>query len=91
MAGLLSSLPGVVAALLAVVALIVLCGWAARLLRHGRVPAAVNRRLSIRAALALDPRRRLLLVACDDDEILLLTGGPQDLVIHRVPHPARSA
>jgi flagellar protein FliO/FliZ len=85
MSGLLTSLPGALAALAVVLALIVLSGRAARLIRAGRLPAAGERRLAIRAAMALDPRRRVVLITCDKYEILLLTGGPQDLVIGWLP------
>jgi flagellar protein FliO/FliZ len=74
-----ASLPGIVAALLAVLALAVLVGRALRGTRlGGGVP---GRRPRIAESLALDPRRRLLLVACDDRHLLLLTGGPADLVV----------
>jgi flagellar protein FliO/FliZ len=90
MSGLSANLPGAIAALLAVLALILLSERAVRAVRlmRSRVDgAASGRRLSIRAAVALDPRRRLVLVGCDTHEVLLLTGGNHDLVVGWLPRP----
>ncbi len=53
--------------------------------------AAPGRRLAIRAAVALDPRRRLVLVACDQYEVLVLTGGGQDIVVGWLPRSGDAA
>ena len=67
------------AALAAVLALVLLSGRAASTLLARRPQP--GRRLALREALPLDPRRLLLLVACDGREALLLTGGPTDIVV----------
>ena len=67
------------AALAAVLALVLLSGRVASALLARRPQA--GRRLALREALSLDPRRRLLLVSCDGRDALLLTGGPTDLVV----------
>jgi flagellar protein FliO/FliZ len=82
-----ASLPGALAALLAVLALILLSGRGVRLLRNRGGLAGAGRRIDIRAAVAVDPRRRLVLVACDGHEVLLLTGGGQDLIVGWLPRP----
>ena len=79
MLSLSNSLPGIAAALLAVLALVVLAGRVLRRTRFGG--DTTGRRMRIAETLALDPRRRLTLVACDGQHLLLLTGGPQDLVV----------
>lgn len=81
----LSNLLTAVAALLAVLLLIWLAGRAAR---AGGLAGRPGQRLQLRAALALDGKRRLQLVACDGRELLLLTGGATELVVGWLPSHA---
>lgn len=57
--------------------------------RFARPPGTMLRpgggRLSIRAACALDARRRLVLIACDGREGLLLTGPAGDQFLGWLP------
>ena len=72
-----------VLALIFVVGLISLTGWAIK--RYGFAGARISprnrRRLSLVEALPLDNRRRLLLVRRDGVEHLLLIGGGADLIV----------
>ncbi|GAA0577479.1 flagellar biosynthetic protein FliO [Caenispirillum bisanense] len=80
-------------ALVLVVGLVLLAGWAAR--RFGLAPNAPagrrgrrGRRLGIVEVTALDSRRRLVLVRRDDREHLLLLGPQRDLLIEAgIPAP----
>ena len=79
-----------VAALVFVLGLICLIGWAYR--RYGgqwggRVPAPRERRLAIRESLALDNRHRLVLVSRDGVEHLLVVGLERTVVVEgRIGH-----
>ncbi len=71
-------------ALVFVLALIALAGWAVRRfggLRMGIPARAGNRRLEIVEIAPIDSKRRLVLVKRDDTEHLLLLGITQDLVV----------
>ena len=73
-----------VLALVFVLGLIGLLGWAAR--RYGlggriATPAGGARRLHVVEAVGIDAKHRLVLVRRDGTEHLLLVGGPNDLVI----------
>ncbi len=74
-----------IAALLAVLALVVLAGRAARL--TGLARASAGRRLVVQDTLALDRARRLHVVRCDGRDLLLMTGGGRDLVVGWLPAP----
>ena len=74
--------PGV-AALLAVLALVVLAGRAARL--TGLARPGTGRRLALQDTLALDRVRRLHVVRCDGRDVLLVTGGAADIVVGWLP------
>lgn len=74
------------AALVFVVGLIWLAGWALRFARSA-TGAPIGKRLAVTDSLALGPRRRLLLVRCDGKDLLLLTGGAQDLMLGWLPPP----
>jgi len=66
---------------LAALAAVLLLAWGAAALarRTGLArPSSAQRRLSLEATLALDPRRRLLVVRCDGREGLILTGPAGD-------------
>jgi len=80
------------AALVAVLALIALCGVVARRWGGSALPAARNRRLRIVEVVPVDARRRLLLVRRDGVEHLLLLGPTQDLLVESAitppSHPA---
>ncbi|HZH27255.1 MAG TPA: flagellar biosynthetic protein FliO [Azospirillaceae bacterium] len=80
------------AALVAVLALIALCGLAARRWGGTALPAARNRRVRVVEVVPVDARRRLLLVRRDDVEHLLLLGPTQDLLVEpAIKPPAFSA
>ena len=49
---------------------------------------ARSRPLAIRAALAIDPKRRLLLVSCEDRKAVLLTGPHGDTFLGWFDGPA---
>jgi flagellar protein FliO/FliZ len=70
-------------ALLFVLGLIGLCGWAAR--RLGMTPKVSaggrEKRLAVVEVAAVDAKRRLVLVRRDDREHLLLLGAAQDVVV----------
>ena len=69
------------AALVTVIALVLLTGYAAR---RGAAAAALppgSGLLRLRARLALDARRRLHLVETPCGAVLVLTGGGQDLLV----------
>jgi flagellar biogenesis protein FliO len=76
----ISSMLTAAAALVAVLALIWLAGWAARVGGVARRPASGGA-LTVQDVLALDARRRLHLIKCGDRRVLLLTGGAQDVVV----------
>jgi len=73
-------------ALIAMVALLLLLGRAARM--TGLAPRAGGQRLRIEESLALDARRRLTLVRVDGRAMVLLTGGATDLCLGWVPEAA---
>ena len=79
----LTSLSTAIMALLGIVALIL---FAARLLRGRltglRLPVRPTAHLKLTETLALDPRRRIHLLTCDNRRVLLLTGGPSDIMLH---------
>jgi len=69
------------AALVTVIALVLLAGYAAR---RGGAAAALTPEpgaLRLRARLALDARRRLHLVETPSGAVLVLTGGGQDQIV----------
>lgn len=71
------------AALAAVLLLVVGFGRLAGRLRPflASVHAGTGMRLSIRASLAIDPKRRLVIMVCDGREGLLLLGPDGDLML----------
>jgi hypothetical protein len=71
------------AALAAVLAIVVLAGRGARMLRL--VQPATGRRLVLGETLALDRTRRLQLVSCDGREFLLLIGSGSEQVVSWLP------
>ncbi|MES2711512.1 MAG: flagellar biosynthetic protein FliO [Pseudomonadota bacterium] len=73
-------------ALIAMVALLLLLGRAARLV--GIAPRGACQRLRIEESLALDARRRITLVRVDGRAMVLLTGGATDLCVGWVPEAA---
>ncbi|MBR0656390.1 flagellar biosynthetic protein FliO [Plastoroseomonas arctica] len=73
-------------ALIAMVALMLLLGRAARL--TGLAPRGGGQRLRVEESLALDARRRLTLVRIDGRAMVLLTGGATDLCLGWVPETA---
>jgi flagellar biogenesis protein FliO len=75
-----------VASLAAVLALILLAGWAAR--RRGLAPGTNPQALRLAATLALDTNRRLHLVQTEAGPVLVLTGGSADRLL---PWPPRDA
>ncbi len=72
-------------AMAALVSVLLLAWGAAHLVRRRGLSAAQGGRLGIRAACALDPRRRLVLIACDGREALLLTGPAGDQFLGWLP------
>ncbi len=79
-----TSLLGSLAALAAVLLLIVVLGRLAarfRLPMLARTRGGDQARLSVRASLAIDPKRRLMIVACDGRESLVLLGPHGDVLI----------
>jgi flagellar protein FliO/FliZ len=71
---------------IAALAAVLLLAWgAARLARLRGIAVTQPGRLAIRAACALDSRRRLILVACDGREALLLTGPTGDSFLGWLP------
>ena len=70
-------------ALIAMVALLLLLGRAARL--TGLAPRGSGQRLRIEESLALDARRRITLVRIDGRAMVLLTGGGADICLGWVP------
>ncbi|MBS7788624.1 hypothetical protein KTR66_01385 [Roseococcus sp. SDR] len=78
--------PDIILQALAALAAVLLLAWgAARLARRRGLVTTQPGRLSIRAAIALDARRRLILVSCDGREALLLTGPAGDNFLGWVP------
>ena len=73
-------------ALIAMVALLLLLGRAARLI--GIAPLGAGQRLRIEESLALDARRRITLLHIDGRTMVLLTGGATDLCLGWVPESA---
>jgi flagellar biogenesis protein FliO len=69
------------ASLVAVLAVVLLAGLAARRAWPGAVPAHDASALRLRATLALDARRRLHLVDTAQGAALVLTGGTADLIV----------
>ncbi len=79
------SVPVVPAVLALVVVLAIIVGLG-RLGRYVRLPfapmaSARTKRLSINAAISLDPRRRLIVAACDGREAILLLGPNNDVLL----------
>ncbi len=62
----------------ALAAVLFLLWGAARLLERRGAALRPQGRLGVRAACAVDPRRRLVLVHCDGREALILTGPAGD-------------
>ncbi|WP_424813852.1 hypothetical protein [Roseococcus sp. YIM B11640] len=58
---------------------------AARLVRRHRGLGPAGQRLALRAACAVDTRRRLVIIACDGREGLLLTGPSGDQFLGWLP------
>ncbi|MBF0093115.1 MAG: FliO/MopB family protein [Alphaproteobacteria bacterium] len=81
-----------VLALVFVIGLILVTGWAVRRFGFGvhsqRFGGRQDRRLALVEALQVDPKRRLVLVRRDDVEHLLLLGGGADLVVENVVPPS---
>jgi flagellar protein FliO/FliZ len=84
-----------VLALVAVLALLLLCAWLARRFGMGMGPVARRgaRRLAIVETTPLDGKRRLMLLRRDDTEHLVLLAGDSVVVIERGirPPPAEAA
>lgn len=79
-------------ALIFVLGLILLAGWAARRYGLAATPpgARLGKRLSIIDTIALDPRRRLILVRRDDREHLLMLGQNGEQVVEGdIPAPPK--
>jgi flagellar protein FliO/FliZ len=72
-------------ALVALAAVLLLAWAAARLARQRGLIATQPGRLAIRAAVALDARRRLILISCDGREALLMTGPGGDNFLGWLP------
>lgn len=51
----------------------------------GLAPRPTDRRLAVREALVLDPRRRLVIVRSDDTEHVLLLGAERELLLDSRP------
>jgi flagellar protein FliO/FliZ len=86
MIGSIGSIVTATGALLLVLALV---AFAARLMRMGgwlhRSPP--GKLLAVQESVALDTRRRLHLVQCGQRQVVLLTGGSQDVVVGWLPGP----
>ncbi len=70
-------------ALILVVTLITAAAWIVRKFDTGLLGRRVggNTRLSLRASLSLDAKRRVVIVACDRSEALILTGPSGDVFL----------
>jgi flagellar protein FliO/FliZ len=75
-----------IASLAAVIALVLLAGYAARLRTPTR--SANPQSLHLTATLALDARRRLHLIHAPGGAALVLTGGPNDTLLPWPPPAA---
>ncbi|MDB5315531.1 MAG: hypothetical protein JWO26_3160 [Rhodospirillales bacterium] len=73
-------------ALIAMVAVLLLLGRAARL--TGLAPRGGGQRLRIEESLALDARRRVTLLRVDGRAMVLLTGGGTDVCLGWLPEAA---
>lgn len=74
----------------ALLAVLLLIWFAARVLRGGAAPRGAARRLRIEEAIALDSRRRLVLVRCDGREAVLLLGAGSETVLGWLPQEPKA-
>lgn len=92
----------VILAMIAVIAMIGACAYAARKfgLAQGGVRAPRRRRLQVVESLLLDPRRRAVILKCDGREHLVLLGPAGETVVEHclpgaldeeIPTPAPNA
>lgn len=79
-------------ALLAVLALIGLLGFAAKKagLQNGASPLGRKRRLSLVESLALDNKRRAAILRCDGLDHLVILGPASEAVISSAPSPVEA-
>lgn len=73
----------------ALAAVLLLLWGLARLLERRGAARHPGGRLGVRAACAVDPRRRLVIVHCDGREALLLTGPAGDQFLGWLPAEPR--